>query len=643
MRLAYFLEMRGRPLFEHLHLDPLYYWRWAVRVYEGRWLGEAVFEQSPLYAYLLGGLFRLWGAPSADLARLIGALAGSLTCVGIGRLGRHLEPRGGAWIAGLLAALYGPFVFYDLMVMKTFLAAALTVASALALARSEGRRPAALLLAGAVLGLAALVRENLLLVAPFALVWIALRGRNSPRRECARAVGAYLAGLLLATAPAALHNRWAGGEWVWITSGGGEVFYIGNHAQANGQYFTPPFVRADPEHEHEDFRAEARRRLGRPLSRGESSRYWFLEGLGAIRDRPLAWLGLEIRKALIFLNAYELPDNHNYQVLRRHSRVLRRLTFGFGLVAPLALVGLGLAGRRRGAAPIVLTLAAAFASTLLFFNFGRFRIPAAALMIPFAAATLREAGARARQGRWRSLAAGIGAPWAACLLLVNVNWLGAGRFTSAQDHLALAEGYRLEGKPALAEGEYREGLWLIPAGAAHPAAGRLRAGALAALARLAQERGETQEALEQLARAAQESPDPPQRAALLEERAALLWQAGQSAAALRDLEEARRHDPHRFRAAFEQAELLRRLGRLEEAEAILREAGERIPDEDRLAQANYHFALGRLLMADRKRPSEALPHLRRALELGPGHPQADEIRRMLEGGGGFIDNPPGPE
>ena len=633
MRLAYFAEMRGRPLFAHLHLDPLYYWNWALRIFAGEWLGSGVFEQSPLYSYLLGVIFRLWGSPSEDLARLLGVLTGALTCVGIARLGQHLEPAGGGWLAGIMAAFYGPLIFYDLMIMKTFLAAALTVASTVALCSSGGVKRGSLLAAGGLLGLAALVRENLLLVAPCALVWIVWRGRPMARGARTAAPLAYLAGLLVAVTPAALHNQLAGGEWIWITSGGGEVFYIGNHAQARGEYLAPPFVRADPEFEHEDFRAEARRRLGRPLTRSESSRFWFMEGARYILEHPLVWLRLEARKALIFLNAYELPDNYNYQTLRRHSRVLGAATFGFGALAPLALVGIGLARRRAGqAAPLLITLGAIFGSTLLFFNFGRFRIPAAALLFPFAALTVMEAWRRARQGRWRELALRIGLPWGLCLLLVNVNWATGGAFTSAQDHISLAEAYRLEGRLALAEGEYREALSLVPAAAAHPAGRRLRSAALGSLARLARERGDNVEALELFSRAAQESPELPARALLLEERADLLWGTGQSAAALKDLQEARHADPFRFRAVFQQAEYLRRLRRLDEAEALLAEAGSRIPPEDRTALANLHFALGRILLLDRQRPREAVQHLQLVLRLAPRHPQADEVRRLIQTG-----------
>jgi 4-amino-4-deoxy-L-arabinose transferase-like glycosyltransferase len=648
VRLAYFAEMRGRAIFEHLHLDPLYYWSWAVRIFSGEGAGAAAFEQSPLYPYLLAGLFRLGGGPDADLARLAGALAGAFTCAGVARLGARLEPGSGGWIAGLLAVFYGPFVFYDTMIMKTFLAAALIVASTLALLRSQAGRLGWLASAGALLGLAAMVRENLLLVAPCALVWIARAPAPGgfsppPARLRVRSGVAYAAGLLLATAPAALHNRLVGGEWVWITAGGGEVFYIGNHPQANGQYLAPPFVRPDPQYEHEDFRAEARRRTGRPLTRSQSSRYWLLQGVDYILDHPVRWLGLEARKAIIFLNAYELPDNYNFQTFRRFSRVLDSFSFGWGALAPLGLLGIWMARRRQPAAPLLLTLAAIFSSTLLFFNFGRFRIPAAALLMPFAAVAAVEAWKLVRLARWRDLAVRAALPWLGLAFVVNVAWPSEGLFASAQDHMALAEAYRQEGRAALAEGEFREALWLVPEAASHPAAARLRAAALMALGELARERGEHALALEHLGRAAAASPDPGVRGEILEQRSDLLWRSGQSAAALRELEEAANLDPSRFRIAFKLAEYLRRLARHREAEAVLRAAAERIAPEDRAAQANFHFAMGRLLLVDLGRPAEAFVHLQQVLDLAPAHPHGEEVRRLLEQAGGSVDRRRGGE
>ncbi len=55
LRLAYLSQIARSPLFDFLQLDPLYYHDWAVAIAKGDWLGKEVFEQSPLYPYLLAG------------------------------------------------------------------------------------------------------------------------------------------------------------------------------------------------------------------------------------------------------------------------------------------------------------------------------------------------------------------------------------------------------------------------------------------------------------------------------------------------------------------------------------------------------------------------------------------------------------
>ena len=55
---------------------------------------------------------------------------------------------------------------------------------------------------------------------------------------------------------------------------------------------------------------------------------------------------------------------------------------------PLALVGMALGGRRRGAAPLILFFLSYAASVILFYNFSRYRMPVVPVVIVFAAAGL---------------------------------------------------------------------------------------------------------------------------------------------------------------------------------------------------------------------------------------------------------------
>ena len=139
-RIVYLLQIRASPLFDYLHLDPLYYVEWGRRVAGGAWLGDQVFEQSPLYPYLLGAFFSLFGDGDGSLLllRLLQLAAGVAGCVGIHLLARQAFDARVGLVAGLLAAAYGPFLFYEAMVMKSFLTYLLSTLALWALLRYRG-------------------------------------------------------------------------------------------------------------------------------------------------------------------------------------------------------------------------------------------------------------------------------------------------------------------------------------------------------------------------------------------------------------------------------------------------------------------------------------------------------------------------
>ena len=179
-------------------------------------------------------------------------------------------------------------------------------------------------------------------------------------------------------------NYSATGDFIAITSGGGEVFYMGNREGADGTYKAPDFVRANPEYEHEDFRKKAEELTGRELTRKESSKFWYNKGLEYITSNPVPYMDLMARKFMLFWNYYEHADNQNYYFHRTHSTLLGAPVLHFGIIAPFGFLGLCLAIRRLKKFGLLhLTLLAYMASVLLVYNFARFRLPAVPLLIVF--------------------------------------------------------------------------------------------------------------------------------------------------------------------------------------------------------------------------------------------------------------------
>jgi 4-amino-4-deoxy-L-arabinose transferase-like glycosyltransferase len=374
VRVAYFAAFRSSPLFDVFFADHLYYREWALTIASGETWGPGSFEQGPLYAYLLALLFRLLGHATAPVV-LFQLSAGVATAALVFSCARRIAGNRAAAVAGLLAAVYGPFVFHEGLLMKSFLEPLLVSAALYCCLRyAEQRRPAWIAAACAAIGLACLVREVQFLLLPVILLW-SLRKEGAPdpwrRRLLPAAAGA--AAFLAVLAPASLHNWAADKEFVAVTSGGGEVFFMAFGPYAGPYYTPPPYIQAMPGSEHEYFRDEARLRAGRYLSRAEASRWWYSEGFASILSDPGRALQLMGQRALIVANDFEAPDTEDFAVSREAIPFLRFLpTFGW-------LVGLGVLGavapapgRRRFL--LFGFLLAGVLGILLSYPFGRFRL-----------------------------------------------------------------------------------------------------------------------------------------------------------------------------------------------------------------------------------------------------------------------------
>jgi hypothetical protein len=503
VRLLYAYEIRDLPTQHELVMDAQHYDALARGILDGGWRPREPFHQAPLYPYLLAAVYALSGRSLAAM-RLVQAVLGALTAVLAavaaarlydtrGRRGqrgqeergqeqRGQEERGAqkrrlaaAAIAGGLAALYAPAVFYTPLLLKTVPALFLESAALVLLLPPRGSRLSAGrgLAGGLVLGAAALLLENLLLLVPAAALFVLLAGRRhasypeGPRGGSRSAMAASVApalalaaGAALALAPAALLNHAVGGGFLLTSSQGGMNFYIGNSRGANGT-FVPMFSgNQTPEREPAEARRlaapfaarERDRSVGPPAARtpaqatlgpAEVSGVLWRETWREIAADPAAWLRLMLRKLRLFWNAYEIPDAEGFRVYRRESALLRFDPVVFGLVAPLAALGLLAAVRRPGtatppatpatpavgggpaagpqrcAALLLATLGATTcASVLLFFVLGRYRIAVVPYLLPLAAAGILElieiaklgksARGRARPALDLALLAGVG-------------------------------------------------------------------------------------------------------------------------------------------------------------------------------------------------------------------------------------------
>jgi 4-amino-4-deoxy-L-arabinose transferase-like glycosyltransferase len=422
LRIAFVWQIRDLPTQRWLVMDAERYDQLAHAIAAGGWMPREAFYQAPLYPYFLAAVHAVTGGEGGALlaVRLLQAVCGAFTVVLLALLARRLFGDAAGRAAGVLAALYGPAIFYVPLLLKSTLTLLALAGAVLLLV---GARPRGALAAGLLLGVSALLQENLILLIPVAALWLLLSGARETRTPAR--TGALVLGAVLGLAPATLLNLVAGGELVVTSSQGGMNFYIGNARGASGTYAGLSAGSQNPESQREDARRMAAgfasRERGRPvaveeLSPGEVSGLFWRESWREIRADPAAWGRLLLRKTRLFWNAHEIPDAEGYDVYRREAGPLALFWIGFGVIAPLGLAGLGLAWKdpgpaaRQGARLLALLILGLCLSVVLFFVFGRYRLPVVVLLIPpagHALAVLLEA-VRRREHRRLLLPLAIG-------------------------------------------------------------------------------------------------------------------------------------------------------------------------------------------------------------------------------------------
>ncbi len=421
LRLIYLWQIDAIPLFYLLAGDGRTYDEWAQRIAGGDWVGQGVFYQTPLYPYFLGVLqfvigHNLW------LIRFLQIILGAASCGLVYRVGERLFSRSAGIAAGLILAFYAPAIFYDGLIEKSILDLTLLSLGLFVLFVVTDERWIKWLGCGGLLGLLGLSRENALVLVPVVAAWIVLHYRERALALRARWLSLFFAGVLLVLFPVGVRNLLIGGEFKLTTAQFGPNFYIGNNPVADGTYGSIRNEIQEAQLEGPDAKRLAERALGRTLTPGQVSNYWFERALQYISAQPAQWLRLLGFKWLLVWNAREVEDSDDFYIYQNWSWLLALLAWfsHFGILAPLAGVGVLLTLRHwRQLWLLYAMIVALAASVAVFYVFGRYRYPLVPLLTLFAGAGIVESYRLYRQQAWRALA-----PTAALAIAsaVLINW-----------------------------------------------------------------------------------------------------------------------------------------------------------------------------------------------------------------------------
>jgi 4-amino-4-deoxy-L-arabinose transferase-like glycosyltransferase len=333
----------------------------------------------PFWLALTGGGRQDAGTHVPTSIKIVQSLAGGAGIAFIAIWTARLAGGRAAELAALFAAVYPPLVWMAAYALSEAVFWPIALAAAWALDRAiddtansgrRGRPIAIALAAGVALGVAVLFRAATVLLIGVAGLWLLWRRRLT----VALLLGV---GALAVIGPWTLRNYRHYGRFVLVATDGGVTFWTGNNALATGE----GDMAANPDLK----RASLALRAANPgLDEEAMEPVYYREALAWMRENPLAWAALEMKKLFYLL----VPIGPSY---RLHSPLyFWGSVIPYALLAPLAIAG---AWRFRSRLPRVrglwLLLGSAVAVCLVFFPQERFRTPVIdSAIVVWAAATL---------------------------------------------------------------------------------------------------------------------------------------------------------------------------------------------------------------------------------------------------------------
>jgi 4-amino-4-deoxy-L-arabinose transferase-like glycosyltransferase len=429
--LIYILQIRDQPFVDYLVANPLIYDSLAKQIVAATPPAQPFFL-SPLYPAFLAAIYYLSGT-SRFAVMICQAVLLAINVLLVGMIARRLFSRPVALVASLMMTFYWSFYHFAgellpttlcisfllagillfirrdetrmAVIGKVFLIGAIGlfhvhavpfIANAVRVFRGTGlpapagayyatmvaflifvvgvavaRRRGNLMASGTLLGVSALIwGGTILLVGLMAIKLLFTRTRSYAKPAV------FIVGALIPVAASLSHNYLISHEIIPVTSSFGVNLFIGNNAATDGM---DPFRFG----ERDRVRIEADRLA---LGGAARSAYFRDHALAFIKNNPGRWLRLTGRKLLISIGRHEVDNNADISERRSTWNHLFLPVLHFGIIFPLAMVGVFYAVRRnKDLWVLTLGYAATLLVSIIFFACERFRLPAVTFLIPLAA------------------------------------------------------------------------------------------------------------------------------------------------------------------------------------------------------------------------------------------------------------------
>lgn len=440
LRLAATFVLGDLPISRTPQLDSAAYVSWARALVENPWFWPAYPEHAPGYPIFMAAILAIFDG-SLMAVRIVQSCLGAVACVLTARIAARSFTSNAYVPAGLLQAAYGPLIYIETALLAESLLVFLLVLALDVATSARGRARWAA--AGALLGLAIIVRPTAAVVPVAFAITIALREK---RLVAIRYALAMAAGIAIVVVPVLVQN-WRVTGLPIVQAYGGLNMYLGNRPSGDG------LASARPGGEWDALEGAASRTGG---GRNDQDAYYLRRTFAEVAESPGAYIRLLLSKLVWALQDEEPRDTHSYRFFANAMPLLAWLP-GFGIVAALATVAV--VQRRGSAPPLLLAYVLAMLATVVFLVAGtRYRIPMVPAVIAFAGGGVAGLVDRLTAREWR-IAAALAVVAALAFAAAGIRTHAPSR-NLAEEHaltgLSLLQEKRLE----QAEAEYRHAISL---------------------------------------------------------------------------------------------------------------------------------------------------------------------------------------
>jgi len=423
VRLLYLWDVSDSPVFRTPIVDAGTYDELARGLSERGTITETFFWQPFFYPAFLAVVYFLTQGSIVG-AKVLQMILGSATCVLTWQFGRRVFGPPIGVLAGVIAALHGPLIFFDGELLATGWACFWSVALLTLLLRVTGDARAGDrtffgdgLLLGLCIGLCALTRPTFLLFAVAGGVWLAwvLAVRRVGWRRIAGGLAtvSVLAGLVVL--PVAWQSHRVTGTFGIMPMSDGLNLHIGNNPNRAETISIRPGWEWDHLTRLPQPEGTTTWRKGRLMFREKFRDY--------VKTQPVGFAHGLGAKAVEFVSSREIPRNVDIYLFRKWSWLLRGLVwkvsgfgFPFGVLLPLAVLGF-IHFRKRIPAVMILFPVLYAASIVIVFMSARYRMPIVPVLTILASAGCFALRDMLRARRWAALLTSL----AVCAAVVLVS------------------------------------------------------------------------------------------------------------------------------------------------------------------------------------------------------------------------------